>query len=57
MKRYFEEGEIQCLSMGMTHDFEVALEEGANIVRVGCNFGNVCMIKGSGCLIIDSVKY
>lgn len=21
--------------MGMTHDFEVALEEGANIVRVG----------------------
>ena len=35
MKRYFEEGQIQYLSMGMTHDFEVALEEGANIVRVG----------------------
>ena len=31
MKRYFEEGQIQYLSMGMTHDFEVALEEGANI--------------------------
>jgi hypothetical protein len=35
MKGYFEEGQIQYLSMGMTHDFEVALEEGANIVRVG----------------------
>jgi PLP dependent protein len=23
------------LSMGMTHDFEVAIEEGATIVRVG----------------------
>ena len=25
----------QCLSMGMTQDFEVAIEEGANVVRVG----------------------
>ena len=46
MKGYFEEGQIQYLSMGMTHDFEVALEEGANIVRVGTAIlGNVYMIK------------
>lgn len=35
MKQYFPEGQISYLSMGMTHDFEVAIEEGANIVRVG----------------------
>lgn len=35
MKQYFPAGQIKYLSMGMTHDFEVALEEGANIVRVG----------------------
>lgn len=28
-------GQIECLSMGMTNDFEVAIEEGANIVRIG----------------------
>ncbi len=27
--------EMKVLSMGMTHDFEVALEEGANMVRIG----------------------
>ena len=27
--------EVQHLSMGMTHDYEVAVEEGATIVRVG----------------------
>jgi pyridoxal phosphate enzyme (YggS family) len=27
--------DFEWLSMGMTHDFEVAIEEGANIVRVG----------------------
>ena len=27
--------EMQFLSMGMTNDFEVAIEEGANIVRIG----------------------
>ncbi|MDO5028258.1 MAG: YggS family pyridoxal phosphate-dependent enzyme [Bacillota bacterium] len=27
--------EMEYLSMGMTHDFEIAIEEGANIVRVG----------------------
>ena len=26
---------MQFLSMGMTNDFEVAIEEGANIVRIG----------------------
>ena len=26
---------IDYLSMGMTHDFEVAIEEGANIIRIG----------------------
>ena len=28
-------GQMEYLSMGMTNDFEVALEEGANIVRIG----------------------
>ena len=27
--------EMEYLSMGMTHDFEVAVEEGANIIRIG----------------------
>jgi len=27
--------EMEFLSMGMTHDFEIALEEGANIIRIG----------------------
>lgn len=35
MKSKFPEGQIQYLSMGMTHDFEIAIEEGANAVRVG----------------------
>ncbi len=26
---------MRWLSMGMTHDFEVAIEEGANLVRIG----------------------
>ncbi|MEM6602026.1 MAG: YggS family pyridoxal phosphate enzyme, partial [Verrucomicrobiota bacterium] len=26
---------LPVLSMGMTHDFEIAIEEGATIVRVG----------------------
>ncbi|WP_298704668.1 YggS family pyridoxal phosphate-dependent enzyme [uncultured Veillonella sp.] len=41
MKSQFPTGQIEYLSMGMTHDFEVALEEGANIIRVGTAiFGN-----------------
>ena len=35
MKGYVPDGDIQYWSMGMTHDFEIALQEGANIVRVG----------------------
>ncbi len=31
----FPEGEITTLSMGMTNDFEVAIEEGATMVRIG----------------------
>ena len=31
----FPEISMQYLSMGMTNDFEVAIEEGANIVRIG----------------------
>ena len=27
--------QVDCLSMGMSHDYPVAIEEGANIVRVG----------------------
>lgn len=35
LKTYFPEGQISILSMGMTHDFEIAIEEGATMVRVG----------------------
>lgn len=35
MKRYFPIEQIKYLSMGMSHDFEVALQEGANMIRVG----------------------
>lgn len=31
----FTTSEIKYLSMGMTHDYQIAIEEGANIVRVG----------------------
>jgi len=31
----FEGVDMAYLSMGMTHDFEVAVEEGANIIRIG----------------------
>lgn len=31
----FTNAEIKYLSMGMTHDYEIAIEEGANAVRVG----------------------
>ena len=27
--------DLTILSMGMSHDFEIALEEGANMIRVG----------------------
>ncbi len=35
LKRRFPEAPLKELSMGMSHDFEVAIEEGATIVRVG----------------------
>lgn len=35
MKGYFPKGEISILSMGMTNDFEIAVEEGATMVRIG----------------------
>lgn len=35
MKTLFPEGQITVLSMGMTNDFEVAVEEGATMVRIG----------------------
>lgn len=41
MRKYFEEfnnkysKKIEHLSMGMSHDFETAIEEGATIVRIG----------------------
>lgn len=31
----FKQANIKYLSMGMTHDYQIAIEEGANIVRVG----------------------
>ncbi|WP_370823112.1 YggS family pyridoxal phosphate-dependent enzyme [Dialister invisus] len=35
LKTYFPEGQVSVLSMGMTQDFETAIEEGATMVRVG----------------------
>lgn len=35
LKTYFPEGRVSVLSMGMTRDFETAIEEGATMVRVG----------------------
>lgn len=33
--RSYQNIEMQYLSMGMSHDYEIAIEEGANIVRIG----------------------
>ncbi len=33
--RNLNKAEIKYLSMGMTHDYKIAIEEGANVVRVG----------------------
>jgi uncharacterized pyridoxal phosphate-containing UPF0001 family protein len=35
LREQFPEGSWQELSMGMTNDFEVAVEEGATMVRIG----------------------
>ena len=34
-RQKYNQVEMRYLSMGMTQDFEVAIEEGANIIRVG----------------------
>jgi len=34
-KKEFKAADIRYLSMGMSHDYTIAIEEGANIVRVG----------------------
>ena len=34
-QEYIHNTDICMLSMGMTHDFEIALQEGSNIIRVG----------------------
>ena len=34
----FKNTEMKYLSMGMTNDFEIAIEEGANMVRIGTGF-------------------
>lgn len=35
LRNYFAAGQAWHLSMGMSHDFEVAVEEGATMVRIG----------------------
>ncbi len=35
LRRRLPAGQVQYLSMGMSNDFETAIEEGANLVRVG----------------------
>lgn len=35
LKKAFPAGQVSILSMGMTNDFEIAIEEGANMVRIG----------------------
>ena len=34
-KKNYENLEMKYFSMGMTNDYKVAIEEGANIVRIG----------------------
>ena len=33
--RNYKEINMDFLSMGMTHDYEIAIEEGSNMIRVG----------------------
>ena len=35
LQRRFPEADFSCLSMGMTGDFEIAVEEGSTLVRIG----------------------
>ena len=41
-------GRLAELSMGMSHDFEVAVEEGATIVRVGSAIFGARALAGTG---------
>ena len=39
--KHYEGVEMKYLSMGMSHDFKLAIEEGSNMIRVGSKlFGN-----------------
>lgn len=35
LKKRFPQAELSCLSMGMTNDFETAIEEGSTLIRIG----------------------
>ena len=35
LKKKFPEGQVSVLSMGMSNDFEAAIEEGSTMVRIG----------------------
>lgn len=35
MKKYFEEMKLEILSMGTSHDYQMAIDEGSNMVRIG----------------------
>ncbi len=55
--RGYEKVSMQHLSMGMTHDFEVAIEEGATIVRIGTadirETDNSCLMEGKPSLTLE----
>ena len=34
-KQIFNKLNLEFLSMGMTHDYKIAIEEGANMIRIG----------------------
>lgn len=49
LKTYSPKGQVSVLSMGMTRDFETAIEEGATMVRVGTAiFGERNYANGKG---------
>ena len=35
MKTLQDKYKLEFLSMGMSHDYKIAIEEGANIIRIG----------------------
>jgi PLP dependent protein len=35
MKKIFDKTKLKYLSMGMTRDYKIAIEEGANMIRIG----------------------